>query len=166
MILGWILNYYWNIWMFPGFPGGSDCKESACNAGDLGLIPGSLGKKDPLEKGMATHSSLLACRIPWTEEPCGLWSVGSQRVGHNWVTNIWLFPGFPSGSADKESACSVETWVWSLHWEDPLENSIATHSTILAWRILMDRGDWWAAVHRSQRFGHDWATKHTHVDVF
>ena len=107
MILGWILNYYWNIWMFPGFPGGSDCKESACNAGDLGLIPGSLGKKDPLEKGMATHSSLLACRIPWTEEPCGLWSVGSQRVGHNWVTNIWLFPGFPSGSADKESACSV-----------------------------------------------------------
>ena len=44
----------------------------------------SLGQKDPPEKGMATHSSILAWRIPWTEEPDGLWSIGSQRVGHNW----------------------------------------------------------------------------------
>ena len=43
----------------------------------------SLGQKDPLEKGMATHSSIVAWRIPWTEEPDGLQSVGSQRVGHN-----------------------------------------------------------------------------------
>ena len=41
----------------------------------------SLGQKDPLEEGMATHSSILAWRIPWTEEPGGLESVGSQRVG-------------------------------------------------------------------------------------
>ena len=40
----------------------------------------SLGQEDPLEEGMATHSSILAWRIPWTEEPGGLWSVGSQRV--------------------------------------------------------------------------------------
>ena len=40
----------------------------------------SLGSEDPLEKGMATHSSILACRIPWTEEPGGLQSMGSQRV--------------------------------------------------------------------------------------
>ena len=43
----------------------------------------SLAQKDPLEKGMATHSSILAWRISWTEEPCGLQSMGSQRVGHD-----------------------------------------------------------------------------------
>jgi len=42
-----------------------------------------LGWKDPLEKGMATHPSILAWRIPWTEDPGGLQSVGSQRVGHD-----------------------------------------------------------------------------------
>ena len=62
-----------------GFPGGSEVKASACNAGDLGSI---LGREDPLEKEMATHSSSLAWRIPWTEEPGGLQSTGSQRVGH------------------------------------------------------------------------------------
>ena len=40
-----------------------------------------------------------------------------------------------------------ETWVRSLGWEDPLEEGRATHSSILAWRMLMDRGDWWATVH-------------------
>ena len=43
----------------------------------------SLGWEDPLEEGMAIHSSILAWRIPWTEEPGGLQSVGSQSVGHN-----------------------------------------------------------------------------------
>ena len=43
----------------------------------------SLGWEDPLEKGMATHSSILAWRTPWTEEPGGLQSMGSQRVGHD-----------------------------------------------------------------------------------
>ena len=46
----------------------------------------SLGGEDPLEKGMATHSSILAWKIPWTEEPGGLESWGSQRVGHNLAT--------------------------------------------------------------------------------
>ena len=43
----------------------------------------SLGREDPLEKGMATHSSILAWRVPWTEEPGGLQSTGSQRGGHD-----------------------------------------------------------------------------------
>ena len=43
----------------------------------------SLGREDPLEKEMATHPSILAWKIPWTEEPGGLQSMGSQRVGHN-----------------------------------------------------------------------------------
>ena len=46
----------------------------------------SLGQKDSLEKGMATHSGILAWRIPWTEEPGGRQSTGSQRVDHNPVT--------------------------------------------------------------------------------
>ena len=62
------------------FPGGSVGKESACNAGDLGAILGS--QRSP-EKGMATHSSILAWRISWTEEPGGLQSMGSQRVRHD-----------------------------------------------------------------------------------
>ena len=66
--------------VFLGFPGGSDSKESACNAGDLGLIHG-LG--NPLEEGMATHSSILAWRIPWAEKPGGLQCIGSQRIRHD-----------------------------------------------------------------------------------
>ena len=86
----------------------TDSKESACNAGNLGLIPESgrspgegngyllqylpamketqiqsLDQEDPLKKGMATYSSILAWRIPWTEEPSGLQSMESQRVRHN-----------------------------------------------------------------------------------
>ena len=55
-----------------GFPGGSDGKASACSAGDVEMQVQSLRRDDPLEKGMATHSSILAWRIPWTEEPRGL----------------------------------------------------------------------------------------------
>ena len=49
----------------------------------------SLGQKDPLEKGMSTHSSILAWRIPWTEEPGELQSLGLQKVRHDWVTNTF-----------------------------------------------------------------------------
>ena len=59
-----------------GFPDSSAGKESACNAGDLGLIP---GWEDPLEKEMATHSSLLAWEIPWSEEPGELYFKGSKE---------------------------------------------------------------------------------------
>ena len=58
----------------------------------------SLGWEDPVEKGMATHSSILAWRIPWTEEPGGLQSMGSQRVIHSLVTNtfnLYLFIWLP-----------------------------------------------------------------------
>ena len=55
-------------------------KHLPCNAEDPGSIPG-LG--NPLEKEMATHSSILAWKIPWMEEPGGLQSMESQRVGHN-----------------------------------------------------------------------------------
>ena len=50
----------------------------------------SLGQEDPLEKEVVTHSSILAWRIPWTERPGGLQSMGSQRVGHDWATSLSL----------------------------------------------------------------------------
>ena len=62
------------------FESGSDSKESARNAGDPGSISGS-GRSPG--KGMAKHSNILGWRIPWIEEFGGLWSIGSQRVGHN-----------------------------------------------------------------------------------
>ena len=65
-----------------------DGKESACNAGHLSSI---LDWEDPLEKEMATHSRILAWRIPWTEELDGLQSMGLQRVGHDWATNTFTF---------------------------------------------------------------------------
>ena len=64
-----------------GFPGGTSGKDPAANAGDMreaGSIP---GREDPLEEGKATHSSILAWKIPWTEKPGGLQSVRLQRVG-------------------------------------------------------------------------------------
>ena len=63
-----------------GFPDDSDSKESPAMQETWVQ---SLGREDPLEKGMATHSSILAWRIPWTEEPGGLQSIGSQRVRHD-----------------------------------------------------------------------------------
>ena len=56
-------------------------KNPPDNAGDTEIWVKSLGWEDPLEKDMATHSSILAWKIPWTEEPGGL--MGSQRVGHD-----------------------------------------------------------------------------------
>ena len=67
-----------------GFPGGSDGKEAACNEGDLGSVPG-LGRSPG--EGNSKHSSILIWKIPYTEEPEGLQSMGLQRVGHNWAIN-------------------------------------------------------------------------------
>ena len=55
--------------------------------------------------------------------------------------------GFLGGSDGKESACRAGTWVRSLGWEDALEEGMATHSSILAWRIPMDRRGWQVTVH-------------------
>ena len=65
-----------------GFPGGSPVDNSTTNAGDVGSIQ-SLGQENPLEKEIAAHSSILDWRIPWTEEPGRLQSMGSLGVGHD-----------------------------------------------------------------------------------
>ena len=76
------INICWPLMLCMGFPDGSNGKKSTSNAVDPSLI---LSQEDPLEKGIATHSSIPAWRIPWTEEPGGLQSMGSQR----WRTTEW-----------------------------------------------------------------------------
>ena len=66
-----------------GFPSGSVVKNLPAMQEPQEAQVQSLGLEDPLEEGMATHSSILAWRIPWTEEPGGLQSTGSQRVGQD-----------------------------------------------------------------------------------
>ena len=83
----WVRNIPWRrdglpTPVFSSFPSGSNDKESTCSMGDMGSV---LGWEDPLEEGMATHSSIPAWRIPWTEESSRLQSIGWQRVGHDWT---------------------------------------------------------------------------------
>ena len=80
--------------------------------------------------------------------------------------------GFPGGSDGKESACSVGDQVRSLGWEDPLAKRMATHSSVLAWRIPMDRGPWWATVHggrkewdTTERLTHTWCHRWSVPDI-
>ena len=84
---GFKINTQNQLYVYIGFPSGLDGKESASNAGHLVQ---SLGQKDPLEKEMATHPSILAWRILWTEEPVGLEFAGSQRVRHDRAVNTLL----------------------------------------------------------------------------
>ena len=81
-----------------------------------------LGREDNLEEGMATHFGILAQKIPWTEEPGGLQSIGLQRGRHDWSNRVqaWF------------CHLTQETQVSSLGREDNLEEGIATHSGILA----------------------------------
>ena len=73
-----------------GLPGGSDGKESACSVADTGTVQ-SLDWEDPLEKGTATQSSILAWEIPWTVEPGRPQFMESQRFGHDRATIILCF---------------------------------------------------------------------------
>ena len=74
----------------------------------------------------------------------------------------WRLRGSPRGCSGKEPACQRRrTWVWFLSWEDPLEEEMATHSSILAWRIPWTEEPGGLQSTGSQRVGHDWAAKHT-----
>ena len=95
-----------------GFPDSSVDKESACNAGDPSLIPGSRRS---------------------TGEEIG------YPLQYSWASLV--------AQLVKNLPVMQETWVPSLGWEDLLEKGQATHSSILAWRISIDRGAWWATVH-------------------
>ena len=153
--------------MKTGFPGGSDGKKICLQCRRAGFNPWV--RKIPWEKGMATHSSILAWTIPWTEDPSRLQSIGSQRVGHDWATNTFLVASatlfaslvsiiFLGGSEVKHLPPMRETRVRSLGRENLLEKEMATHSSILAWRIPWTEESGRLQSIGSQRVGHDWAT--------
>ena len=85
----------------------------------------SLGRVDPLEKEMATHFSILAWEIPWTEEPGRLLFMVTKPLERSFLV----------AQTVKNLPAMKETWVLSLCQVDPLEKEMATHSSILAWRI-------------------------------
>ena len=74
-----------------------------------------------------------------------------------------IIMGFPAWVAQmvKNLPKAQETWIRSLAWKDPLEEGMATHSSILVWRIPMDRGAWWATIHGLQRVGDNWEIQHS-----
>ena len=78
------LSWFFNDPVDHGFPGGSAVENLPMMQEPQEMQVQSLDQEDPLEKGMATHSSILTWRIPGIEEPSGLQSMGSQRVGHSW----------------------------------------------------------------------------------
>ena len=137
---------------------------------------------------MATHSSILAWRIPGTEESGGLPSIGSHRVGHDWsnLAAAAEYSDIAQSSVEieynqvyklehnlvfclqvraslvaqklKHLPPMQETRVQSLGQEDPLEKEMVTHSSILAWRIPWMEKHGRLQTTGSQRVGHNWAT--------
>ena len=114
--------------MVAGFPGDSDGEESACNSRDPGSIPG-LGRSP--RKGMVTHSSILAWRIPQTEEPGGLQATGLRRVRHDQVTyrrkhmllvaetseilEVWIMALVPFRKQKEHRLVQRSSW-WMVLW--------------------------------------------------
>ena len=142
-----------------GFPGGSHNQESTFSARDTGSIPG-LGR--PLARGMATHSSILAWRIPWTERLAGYSPLRCKEPNMiEWLTLSPFFffpvtirlctkPGLPRWLNGKESASQCRRhrrhefhlWVGKIPWKgngNPLQYSCLENP--------MDRGTWQATVH-------------------
>ena len=135
--------------------------------------------EDPLEKEMSTHYSILAWRIPWTEEPGRLQSTGGAKSRTQWATSLSLSPPKVTlfGNEVILAGASLvaqkvkrlpemqETWVQSLGQEDPLEKEIATHSSTLAWKIPCTEKPGRLQFMGSQRVGHDWVTSLTYEDT-
>ena len=149
-------------------------KDLPVCAGDIritGSIPGS-GR--PREKEMTIHSCILACEIPWTEEPVSLQSMGMQRVGYDLVTEHahtgrrqWhptpvLLPGKSHGWRSlvglspwgRKELDTTEQLPFTFHFH-ALEKEMATHSSVLAWRIPGTGEPGGLPSMGSHRVGHD-----------
>ena len=120
-------------WRREGFPGDSAGKESACNAEPQNTWVLTLGWEDPVEKDMATHSSILAWKIPWIEEPGGLQSMGSQRV---WAQHLYAWWPSPALAEQKQlyfgTTCDVAMVTRTIFIE-------VLKKEVLAWLILFYR---------------------------
>ena len=134
----------------------------------------SLGQEDPLEKGMATHSSIPACKSPWTEEPGRLQSIASQRVRYDWhfhfhfqkpnavrfhlseAPRIVRFGDFPGDPVVRTCVSSAGAWGWSLVRElrcRKLHNAIFLKKKIKGWLPAAEgQEEWEASVYWEQSF--------------
>ena len=134
----------------------------------------SLDLEDSLQKSMATHSSILAWAITWTQEPGRLQSTGSQRVRCDWVTftssTLWNLKTvieagvMPTRIARQKGLHAQESHRALLSITRSgrsLEKEMATHSSILAWGNPMDRGAWYATVHGVAK-SRTWPSDFTH----
>ena len=180
-------EFTWLLLSWPGiflneiyFPSGSVVNNPVAEAGDSGAV----GWEDPLEEEMEAHSCILAWKIPWTEEPGRVQSMGSQswtrlsRHTHYTLNYLLIYPFssfFKWKTILKISSLSFyigtqaslvaqrlkrlppmwETQVRSLGQEDPLEKEMAIHSSILAWRIPWTEKPSSLQSTGSQRVGHD-----------
>ena len=99
-------------------------KNPPASAGDIRDVGWSMGQEDPLEEGMATHSSILAWRIPRTKEPGGLQSMGSQRVEHNWSDIVHTHTYFGS-------CFCHQIWRWIVQTINVIINISAFKSTTM-----------------------------------
>ena len=107
-----------------------------------------LGWEDPLEKGMATHSSILAKRILRTEKPGGLHSMGLQRVGHNWATNINMKWGHCRGLTKWNGQKLGYSRLWKCFlfysncnrksWEEREEIGVDIKLCLVVWRMTLE----------------------------
>ena len=114
---------------------------------------------------MASHSRVLAWRIPGTGEPGGLPSMGSHRVGHDWsdlaASHKSCSPTLVAQTGKRLSTTrGGGTRVWSLGWEDPLEKEMAIHFSTVAWKIPWTQYPGRLHFMGSQRIGHDWEYSH------
>ena len=164
-----------DVWgSFLGFPAGSGVKNLSAMQEMQEIPVRSLRQEDPLEEGMAIHFNSLAWRTPWTDEPSGLWSIGSQRVEHDW--SIWthkartgIISNFTLNMRFVRNE-SKELGVWEkgggiqpvmIYWattRGQTEKAMAPHSSTLAWKI-----PWTEEPGRPQSMGslrvrHNWAT--------
>ena len=155
---------YLKFFLYEDFSGSSDSKESACNAADLDLILGSgrfpwSWKWLPTLPGESHEQRSLASYSPWGHEELDM----AERIALSLSWKTWgcrplLFLGFPSGSVVKTLSAMQEMQVQSLGQEDPLEKGLATHSSILAWRIPRAEEPGGLQSMESQRVGHNWMT--------
>ena len=106
---------------------------------------------------MATHSSVLAWRIPGTAEPGGLPSVGLHRVRHDWSDLAAAAAAAAACGSVVKSTWQFRRWVQSLGGKDPLEKEMATHSSVHAWRIPGTGEPGGLPSLGSHRVRHDWS---------
>ena len=131
-----------------GFPSGSAVKNSPAIQEPQGTRVQSPGQEDPLEEDTATHSSILAWRIPWTEEPDGLQSMRSQRVRHDWSDLACIIHLVHSeGAFKKKYFMTLKGINHSPKEKKKLGKSADTTDTAfyeISWEVITD----WRAAHR------------------